>query len=92
MCINCGHYDTSHPDDSKPVAPVRPDMLSMVRSYTGQFRTDSKAKASEENARQETNMGFLKMDEPEGEKPVSRSDKGKFTSVSFENCTECDRY
>lgn len=65
------------------MVPVRPDMLSMVRSYTGQFRADNKAKTSEENARRETNTGFLKMDALEVKKTASRSDKGKFTSVSL---------
>lgn len=55
----------------------------MVRSYTGQFRAEKKAKTSEENAHCETNTGFLKMDTLKVKKTVSRSDKGKFTSVSL---------
>jgi hypothetical protein len=63
LCINCGHFDTSHPDTiTLPNAQGNrgpSNVSSLMLKYTHLF---SNAVAPEGVARQETNEGFRKQD------------------------------
>ncbi|KAG1871518.1 hypothetical protein F4604DRAFT_1926250 [Suillus subluteus] len=63
LCINCGHFDTSHPDNTTlPNAQSKrgsSNVSSLMLKYTCLF---SNAITPEEVAQQETNEGFWKQD------------------------------
>ncbi|KAG1883228.1 hypothetical protein F4604DRAFT_1677588 [Suillus subluteus] len=61
ICINCGHYDTSHLQEAIPQQP--PSTSSSFGSIMSKYsHLLSKTGASEEVARRETNVGFRKQD------------------------------
>jgi len=61
ICINCGHYDTSHPQEAIPQQHPGPSMSSSFGSIMSKYsHLLSKTVASEEDARRETNEGFRK--------------------------------
>ncbi|KAG2745102.1 hypothetical protein P692DRAFT_20877354 [Suillus brevipes Sb2] len=65
LCINCGHFDTSHPDNTNATLSNgqskqgSSNVSSLMSKYTHLF---SNAIAPEEVARRETNDGFQKQD------------------------------
>jgi hypothetical protein len=61
VCINCGHYDTSHPQEAILQQP--PSTSSSFGSIMSKYsHLLSKSGACEEVARRETNLGFRKQD------------------------------
>ncbi|KAG1849629.1 hypothetical protein DFJ58DRAFT_729420 [Suillus subalutaceus] len=61
ICVNCGHYDTSHPQEAILQQP--PTTSSSFGSIMSKYsHLLSKTGASEDIARRETNLGFRKQD------------------------------
>jgi hypothetical protein len=83
-CLNCLHYDTCHPEAESTSTssndPRKSNIPTIVSNYSALLRS-SKPKATIDDAREETNAGFLKTDGDDEDswsyKPTSKN-KGQF--------------
>jgi hypothetical protein len=83
-CLNCTHFDTCHPVVEQAAEPILGARKSSIPALVGKYSALLRAavpKATENDAREETNKGFLRADvedDVKAHKPSNKNSKGQY--------------
>lgn len=83
-CLNCTHYDTCHPEAQQATATASEARKSSIPALVGRYSAllcTVVPKATEDDAREETNKGFLRTDiedDVKAHRPSNKNSKGQY--------------